>query len=224
MKNLSGRPVLWHVLDRCKRASSIDSIVVATTTNTEDDELASYVESLGGNIFRGSSDDVLQRFADAAQKFGGTHIVRITSDCPLVDPHVLDLVVDGIGNHSYATNVFDRTFPRGLDVEIFTSVALFQAAKEASTSYDHEHVTPYIREHEGLFPAVNISMPSEYHAPDLRFTLDTPEDFQLLTALYTALYHEGSIISVPEAISYVREHPELAKLNASVAQKPDPKR
>lgn len=222
MKDLSGNPVLWHVIDRCKRARLIEKIIMATTTNPEDDPLATYAESIGCPVFRGSSDDVLKRYCDAIDTFNGDPVVRITSDCPLIDPEIIDLVVAGLEKYDYVTNVFERTFPRGLDVEVFTSSALHIAAQEATSQYDREHVTPYIREHPDRFSSKNIAMPVAYHAANCRLTLDTIEDYQFLNEIFSRMYTAGEIISVPKVIQLIHELPELANLNNTVLQKPDP--
>lgn len=222
MKELAGHPVVWHDLERIRRAKRVDTIILATTTNSEDDALETYCAKQNINCFRGSSDDVLARFYGAAQEFGGDVFVRVTSDCPLIDPVIIDMVIDGLGAHDYVTNVFDRKFPRGMDTEVFTRASLERAYKEATAPFDREHVTPFIREPQNGFDLANIDMPEAYHFPQFRLTLDTPQDYTLFQAIYAQWYKPGQIIDVPTILPWLVAHPEIAALNGDVQQKPDP--
>lgn len=221
MKELADHPVVWHDLERIRRATKVDTIVVATTTNPEDNALATYCIENGVACFRGSSEDVLSRYHGAAEKFGGDVIVRVTSDCPLIDPAIIDLVIDGLGAHDYVTNVLDRKFPRGMDTEVFTRATLERAHREATLPFDREHVTPFMREPKNGFDVANINMPNTYHFPQFRLTLDTIQDYTLLQAIYQAWYRPGQIIDVPSILSWLVAHPEIAALNSAVQQKPD---
>jgi spore coat polysaccharide biosynthesis protein SpsF len=223
MMDLAGHPVLWHDLQRIRAAKTVSDVIVATTVDPSDDRIASACDEWGTKAHRGSVEDVLDRFHGAAKRFGSDVIVRVTSDCPLIDPHVIDLTVRALKNHDYVTNVFDRNFPRGMDAEVFTRAALDRAHREATKPFDREHVTPYIREHTDLFKTANVDMPDAYHFPQFRLTLDTPEDYALFRAIYDQFYREGELIRVPEVLRWLAQHPEIAALNAKVYQKPDPK-
>lgn len=222
MKDLVGHPVVWHDLDRIRRAKHVDTIVVATTTNAEDDPLERFCAEQNVHCFRGSSDNVLARFHGAAEQFGGDVLVRVTSDCPLIDPDIIDLVIAGLGSHDYVTNVFDRNFPRGMDTEVFTRAALDRAYQQATTPFDQEHVTPFIREPQNGFDLANIDMPADYHFPQFRLTLDTLQDYVLFQAIYQEFYRPGGIIQVPQVLRWLIDHPDIAALNGDVQQKPDP--
>lgn len=224
MKELAGHPVVWHDLERLQAAKRVDRIVVATTTNPEDDVLERFCRAGGVDCFRGSGEDVLARYHGAAERFGGDVLVRVTSDCPLIDPAIVDLVIDGLGQHDYVTNVFDRNFPRGMDAEVFTRASLDRAFREATKTFDREHVTPYIREQTKLFQTANVTMPAAYHFPQFRLTLDTPEDYRLFQAIYGEFYQPGALIDVPTVLRWLVDHPEIAALNGDVKQKPDPKK
>lgn len=221
-KELAGKPVLWHDITRCQAATSVDEVLLATTTNPADDMLESMAASLGIKCFRGSEEDVLSRFAGAVSAFESDVVVRVTSDCPLVDPRIIDLVVEGLRGYDYSANVLERNFPRGLDVEAFTASALQQAHEQATSRSDREHVTPYLRNSANGFRTKSIVLPEEYHYPQFRLTLDTPEDYEFLCAIYNHFYQDGALIDVREVLQWLSTHPEVASLNADVQQKPDP--
>lgn len=220
MKLLSGKPVLLHDIMRCRAAKMVDEVIIATSTNPEDDSIEKACVEWGVACGRGSSADVLSRYFDIATKFRSEVIVRVTSDCPLIDPKIIDLTVGGLKDNDYVTNIFDRNFPRGMDTEVFTFSSLEKAHREATTTFDREHVTPYLRSHSGsLFKTENVPMPGEYHFPQFRLTLDTPEDYKLFQAIYNRFYREGSLINVPEVLVWLDQHPEVSALNADISQK-----
>ncbi|MFH1171411.1 MAG: glycosyltransferase family protein [bacterium] len=223
MMDLSGKPNLWHVIKRCQASKRASDVIVATTTNSEDDILQTTCEAWGISHHRGSANDVLSRYAETVQRFPSDIIVRITADCPFVDPAIIDRIIDELGDAHYATNIFDREFPHGLDIEVMTRSALEETQRSATTSFHREHVTPYIREHKhDLFSIRRFLMPEEYRFPQFRLTLDTPLDYQLLRTLYERFYREGELISVPELLAWLQEHPEIAGINQHVQQKYDP--
>lgn len=222
MLPLAGKPVVWHDLERIKKSRRVDTIVVATTSDPSDDILAQFCEKNDVNCFRGSTEDVLARYQGAIDQYGGEVVVRVTSDCPLIDPEIIDLVIDGLGDYDYVTNVFDRNFPRGMDTEAFTCQALKRASQEATKKFDREHVTPYIREQADIFRTRNIDMPDAYHFPQFRLTIDSTQDYQLFQAIYNEFYRAGEIIDVPRVLQWLQANPDIAALNSTVQQKPDP--
>lgn len=220
MKLLSGKPVLLHDIIRCRAARKIDDVIIATSTNPEDTLIETACAEWGVACGRGSSEDVLSRYFDIATQFGSEVIVRVTSDCPLIDPNIIDLVIHKLEDNDYVTNIFDRNFPRGMDTEVFTFASLEKAHRAATTTFDREHVTPYLRAHSGtLFKTQNVSMPNEYHYPQFRLTLDTQEDYELFKVLYDTFYKEGELISVPDVLHWLTTHPEVSALNSNVPQK-----
>ena len=220
MKLLAGKPVLLHDIMRCKAATKVDEVIIATSTNPEDDVIEKACAEWGVRCSRGSVEDVLSRYFNAAQQCGSKIIVRVTSDCPLIDPHIIDLTIGGLNTYDYVTNVFDRNFPRGMDTEVFTFASLEKAYREATKTFDREHVTPYIRDHSGtLFTTKNVTMPKAYHFPQFRLTLDTPEDYELFKVIYNTFYKEGPLIDVPQVLKWLTQHPEVSALNANVPQK-----
>ena len=181
LADLGGRSVLQWVLARLEAASELDGVVVATSDDPSDDPVAQAAASLGASVVRGPLVDVLARYAIAARELGSEGIVRVTADCPLIDPAVVDEVVAAWreGGAAYVSNVIEpRTYPVGMDAEVVDAAALLVADAEASEAHDREHVTPFVRSRPERFAqrAVRLAEPR----PDVRLTLDTPEDLEVL--------------------------------------------
>lgn len=222
LKEVRGKPILVHDIERLRHIDRLDTIVVATTDRAEDDALVSVLERRGTDtrIFRGSAEDVLDRFHGAAHEHGLDVIVRITSDCPLLDPRVSGLVVDRFLSEGldYCCNNMPRTFPHGMDTEVFTLAALDEAWREATAPADREHVTPFFRDHPERFRMANVS-----HSRDLshiRLTLDYPEDLRLMERIYDELYVEGSIFYLEDVLGLLERRPELLEINRTRAEGP----
>lgn len=183
MKLVNGKPLISYLLNRVSKAQFIDKVVVATSTNPNNDPLVSYVKSIGFDSFRGDEQDVLSRFYEAAKLFGATVILRITADCPLVDPLIIDNLISDFKYHNvdYATNTLPPTYPDGLDVEVLSFRALEQAYYEAKAPNEREHVTPYIR-YSGKFKIYNRVNDVDYS--DKRWTVDEPEDFEVVRNIF----------------------------------------
>lgn len=219
MKKILGKTVLMHDLDRIKEMRSINKIIVATTDLEEDNIIGKtvreYDESVG--IIRGSKDDVLDRYYKASKAFNADVIVRITSDCPLIDPKISDLVVKTFlkNDCDYCCNTLPRTFPHGLDTEVFSVEVLERAWKEAHTPYEREHVTPYIRENPNKFKRVNVE--NEMDFSYLRWTLDYPEDFEFITEIYKRLYPKKRIFYMEDVLNVLNNEPWLIKINQKYA-------
>ena len=217
-----GKPLLGYELERIARSVSISRIVVATTTNETDDEVERYVSSIGFGVYRGSENDVLGRYREAAAAFGAEAVVRLTADCPLIDPDVIDLVVGAFLNDGsspdYASNTLGRrTYPRGLDTEVFTAEALETSWKRAVLPSEREHVTPYIYNHPEIFKLKGV-----YNDTDMskyRWTVDTKEDFTLIKLLIEALYPGNPTFSTNDIISLMDGNFRLFEVNSHVQQK-----
>jgi spore coat polysaccharide biosynthesis protein SpsF len=218
LMELGGSTVLSRVLARLRRSRWIDQIVVATTCSGLDHVIDLECQRMGVACFRGSEDDVLDRFYRAAQKYHAEAVVRITADCPLTDPELVDDVIRVFRNQhaDYANNTVSRTYPRGLDVEVFTYAALSQAWQEASKRYEREHVTPYFYEHPTLFRMTSANGQTDYSR--YRWTLDTDEDLRLIRAIY-ARFRNQDDFSWLDAIAVMEKEPQLAELNGNVLQK-----
>ena len=225
MKELASKPVLWHVVNRCRKSKMADQVIVATTDNSEDDIVEKFCEENKILCYRGSSENVLERYYQAAKKYGVNDIARVTSDCPLIDPRIIDLCFDAFrkGKYDYSGNVLgeERSVPIGLEVEVFSFSSLEKSYQEAAEVYEKEHVTPYIWENKkGEFKIGPIVAPLSGYRADYRLTMDYPEDFETLEKIYREFYEPGNIISVPAVLKYLDRHPEVVKINAHRRQKP----
>jgi spore coat polysaccharide biosynthesis protein SpsF len=222
LRDLMGTPMLSRQLARIRRARRIDAIVLATTTNATDDPVADLGRRESVFVHRGSEDDVLARYVGAAREAKAEVIVRVTADCPLIDGVVLDTVVAALEAEplDYASNVLGRrTYPRGLDVEAFHADVLERVNRLATSRPAREHVTWFIHaERPELFLSKNVPGPRD--DSDLRWTVDTPEDFELVETLYQRLDLARREVPHDEIVAFVRAHPELARINMGVQQKP----
>ncbi len=215
LTEIAGRPMLWHVVQRAKRAQRLDHAIVATSEKPEDDTVAAFCTESDIACFRGSEGDVLDRYYQAARKFiDATTIVRITADCPLVDPQVIDKVVETYqdGPYDYVTNVLPRTYPDGLDVEVFSLAALERAWSETGGPYPREHVTFYLREHPDLFRIGNVMHQVDLSA--MRWTVDYPQDMHFVRTVYDHMI-DGSF-GLTDVLELLEAHPELIKINSDI--------
>lgn len=216
MVDIVGKPLLWHVINRVKRLKFIDEIIIATTTDREDDIIEKWAEENNLKCYRGSVEDVLDRFYQAAKKYRADIIVRITPDDPLKDPMVTDKVIkhylDNRDKLDYVSNIIKPTYPEGLDAEVFSFSTLERAWKQAKTKADREHVTTYIWNHPEKFRLANIEYEGK-NVSHLRWTLDYPEDLEFAREVYARLYKEGEIFLMEDVLKLLEKHPELAKIN-----------
>jgi len=221
MLDLCGKTVLEHVIERVKRVKNIDQIVIATTELERDDLIVKEAEKCWVGYYRGSEDDVLRRYYYAAKENQAEIVVRITSDCPLIDPNITNEIIEFYKTHDYdlVTNAGidekERTYPRGLDTEVFSFEILEEAFLKADQPYQREHVTPYIYENcKNIYYYKNDVDYSQY-----RWTLDTEEDYKLIFHIYRQLYDPGKVFLSKDVIEYLEQNPELAMLNRHVEQK-----
>lgn len=221
LANLGGRPVLEWILRRAGRASLIDQVILATTTESEDDEIAEFCNAKAYECFRGSMQDVLDRYYQAALNTKADVVVRITGDCPLIDPGMLDSNIETFLEADppldFAANrlPYERTIPIGLDTEICTFPALQTAWTEATQPHQREHVMPFFYENPDRFRILHIQ-----HQPDYghyRWTVDTPEDLTLLREVVAAF--EDDRFSWQDVLALFEARPELAEINAAVSHK-----
>jgi spore coat polysaccharide biosynthesis protein SpsF len=218
LMDLGGETVLARVVRRLQRSTLIDEIVVATTHSVADRAIVRECHRLSVAVFCGDENDVLDRYYRAAQSIGAEGIVRITSDCPLIDPEVTDNTVRLFLERQpdYASNALQRTYPRGLDTEVMTRDALECAWREARLSYQRAHVTPYIYENPDRFCILPVTNETDYSSH--RWTLDTPEDLVLLRAIYDRAENDDSI-AWRDVLALLEQAPELLELNCHVMQK-----
>jgi spore coat polysaccharide biosynthesis protein SpsF len=217
--DLAGQTALARVLRRAGRARLVNQLVVATSNLRDDDPVADECRRLGVAAFRGSEQDVLERFRGAASAFGSDVAVRITADCPLIDGYLIDQVISGFLDclPDYAANTLERTYPRGLDCEAIGMDALERAAAEAVKDYQRIHVTPYLYENPDRFRLVSITGEEDHSRH--RWTLDTPEDLALVRAIYKR-FDGSDDFSWRDVLRLVDQSPELSELNLGVRHKP----
>ncbi len=218
LKDLAGATVLDRVLNRLGRSQLIDESIVATTTEPADHAIIEHCERTGRKVFRGSELDVLDRYYRAAKSADADVVVRVTSDCPVIDPEVTDATIRAfLDEHAdYANNTRVRTYPRGLDTEVMTFEALERDWRESSEPYQREHVTPYIYENPDKFKLHGIENDTDYSQH--RWTVDTPEDLQLLQAIY-AHFGGRDDFCWREVLQLVESDPALADINRHIVQK-----
>lgn len=218
LKDLGGETALGRVVRRLRRAELIDEIVIATTTSESEEPILREARRLGVLSFRGDELDVLDRYYQAARAFQPDVVVRITSDCPLIDPEITDKTIGAFLRHrvDYASNALDRTYPRGLDTEVMTADALGMAWRKAKLPYEREHVTPFLYEHPELFKLLPVTNDVNYSAH--RWTLDTREDLEFIRAIY-ARFENRDDFSWCDVIEVLEREPELVEVNRHVRQK-----
>jgi len=217
LRPILGEPMLARQVERIRAATRIDGLVVATSDRPSDDDVAVLCARIGVACHRGSLDDVLDRFHGAAAPYRPAHVMRLTGDCPLTDPAILDALValHLRGGQDYSSNVLERTYPDGLDAEIFTFELLERAWHEARTPYEREHVTPFM-----YAPGTGLHLGSLRDTVDRsneRWTVDHPDDFELVRGVFEALYPANPAFTTDDVHHLLRAHPELAALNASNA-------
>ena len=222
MKEVLSKPLLEYQIERVRRSKLINQIVIATTKKETEQPIIDLCKRLSVDYYRGSEDDVLMRYFEAAKKYDAELVVRITSDCPLIDPHIIDEVITKyLSNncgYDYVSNTIERTYPRGLDVEVFSIKALEQSNNEATAPEDREHVTPYIYHHPEKFKIGCVK-----HSIDLsslRLTVDTEEDLALITRLIKVLYEMNKKCFILEDILQIlQDKPEWILINSHIKQK-----
>ena len=222
LMDLAGRPLLERQLERLERCAHADDVMLAVTTNPDDEPLVELARRRGLRWFRGSEHDVLARYAGAAREAQADVVVRVTSDCPLIDPAETDAVIAALQERresvDYASNRLEPHLPRGLDTEALWRDALERTDRMGTSKPAREHVTWFCyAERPDLFSLHSVRRPVDAH--DLRWTVDTPADLEMVRALYDALGLAEQPRPLAEVIAYVREHPEIAALNSHVSQK-----
>ena len=218
LMDLGGETVLARVIRRLSRSRMVSELIVATSDSPGDDAIVRECERLGVSCFRGSEHDVLDRYYQAARAAVAESVARITSDCPLIDAELVDDTVRAFVEQQadYASNVFPRTYPLGLDAEVFTVAALDRAWRQSHEPHQREHVTPYFYEHPETFKLAFTRNESDYSA--YRWTLDTAEDLELLRNIYSRFGNQDNF-GWREAVMLMEREPKLAELNAHVMQK-----
>lgn len=216
---LGGQPMLARLIARLRHVHRADALVIATTTNAADDPVAALCQRLEVACHRGSEHDVLSRYADAARLHQADAVVRITSDCPLIDPELIDRLIEDFaqGECDYVSNMLPPTWPYGMAVEVFSAQALQEAHAQASQDSEREHVTPFIYWNPERYRLRNVACPQNlsHH----RWTVDTPEDYTLVCLLFDAVSRNCTDFRLADLLSEMDRHPEWLSINQHIAQK-----
>ncbi len=217
LADVAGKPMLARLVERARRIPGVERVIIATTEKPADEAILKFAADLGLPAYAGSEEDVLDRFYQTARRFGVSVVVRVTPDCPLLDPEVSGLVVarfvEARGTVDYASNTQPPTFPDGLDTEVFSVAALTRSWREATEFSEREHVTAYIWKHPELFRLVNVA-----RDPDLsgrRWTVDEPADLEFVRAVYHRL---GETFDMRDALELLRRHPDIEAINRGTAR------
>lgn len=213
LKDIAGRPMLSYQMERLRRVKRAERIVVATTDQPADDAVERFCQKEKIACVRGSEHDVLARYHLAIERFPADVVVRITADCPLIDPAIVDEAIAAY-EPDYVSNMLETTYPYGMAVEVFSAQALREAHREAKDPAEREHVTPFIYRHPERYRLKSLTM-----APNLshhRWTVDTPEDFELVSRLLKTLKPH---FTLQDVLAVLDEHPDWCAINAHVEQK-----
>ena len=221
MKTVFERPLLSYLLERLRDVRLAKEIVIATTTLANDQMIVNFCENENVNFFRGAEENVLDRYYQAARHYKADVVVRITSDCPLIDPVVIDEVIDeylkNYPSFDYVSNSLQRSFPRGMDVEVFSYKNLEIVHKEACCHDDKEHVTPFFYHRPERFKLHNVSYKKDESSH--RWTVDTEEDFIVVKKILTSLYPKNPKFKIEEILELMKKHPQWSQINAHIKQK-----
>lgn len=216
LKKILGKPMLWHLINRVKKANLVDKIVIATTTNEEDKTIINFAKENGIDYYAGSENDIVDRLYKTAKKFNAEAIVRVTGDCPLIEPRIIDKEIeyyiknrDGI---DYISNVHPRrTYPDGLDTEIYPFKTLERMWKEIKDPFLREWICTYIIENSDKFRAANIE--NEENLSLMRWTVDYKEDLEFVREIYNKLYKHDKVFHMEEILKLLRQNPRLMEIN-----------
>lgn len=220
MKDICGRPALYRMLERVSKSVLLDDIVVATSELPCDDIIVDRCNEWGYHVFRGSDSDVLARYYGASKQFPADVYVRMTSDCPLLDARYIDGTIGFFlkNNYRYVSNSNDHvppTFPLGVGCEVFTAELLEEDFRNATEDYEHEHVTPYMYWKQDSIGAYSY----KENVSKYRITLDTTEDYEVISRIYNALYTPGNNFTLEEILVFLKNNPEVPIINERVIQK-----
>ena len=220
---VDGVPLLGHLVRRLRAVPSLSDIVLATTVNPTDDVLVTFARDFGIRCFRGSEDDVMGRVVGAAASAAADVVVEITGDCPLIDPQIVETVIRTFraNDADYVSNAHVRSFPDGMDVQVFRLATLQKSAAMTTAPLDREHVTLHIRNHPELFRPVHVVAPPALHWPELGLTLDEPGDYALIQQVMEHLGPANPLFGCGEILTLLRANPTWVELNRNVVRKGD---
>lgn len=212
MMDVGGEPLIHHFIFRLKHSKKIDEIVIATTADKKDDTIEEFVRKMGVGCFRGSEEDVLERYYLAARERKADIVVRVTADCPLIDPEIVDRAITEFLNQDidYISNTREPTFPHGMDVEVFSMEALERAFKEAKLPSEREHVTPYIWKNTDIFRVKQFY--NKENLSNYRWTVDHKEDLEVVREIFKE-FGTDRVFHMEEIVKLMQRRPELQEIN-----------
>jgi spore coat polysaccharide biosynthesis protein SpsF len=217
LQEVNGRPLLSYMLERVAAAKRVGQVVVATTDRPQDDKIAEFCQKERVFVFRGNENDVLDRYYQCALELKAESIVRLTSDCPVIDPGIIDDVVETYfsGDYDYVANTVPPvgTYPDGMDVEVFSYAALERAWREAKKPSDREHVTFYFWQNSQIFKTYRHDL--KENLSHYRLTVDYPEDFEAIRAILLGLYQQNPLFSLSDIVTFLKQNPDVQAKNAS---------
>ena len=213
---IEGKPLLWHVVDRIKSSKHLDSIIVATTIDQQDDSIEVWARENEILCFRGSRENVLERYYLAAIEFNIDVIVRITADDPFKDYFIMDQVIDAFisDGADFAYNNSPPSFPEGLDIEVFSIDALKVAVDNSQSKFEKEHVTQFFHNNISMFKSTSVT--NSENLSNLRWTIDVLEDLQFAREVYSRIYRKGEVFDIKDILTLLKKYPQLVKINQGV--------
>ena len=218
LEEIEEKPMLLHIIERIKRSELTQEIIIATTTQKKDELIVQLAEESKTKWFRGRQDDVLDRYYQAAKEFDVSVIVRITGDCPLIDPEIVDRVINFFlkNRFDFVSNIHPPTYPDGLDVEVFSFATLRKMWKEAKKASEREHVTPYILNHPEMFRIGNVK--NERDLSCMRWVVDEQRDLEFAKVIYRRLYRDNEIFCMSDVLNLLQEEPQLSRINKGISR------
>ena len=217
----AGKPMLLHLIDRLRAVPSIEEIVIATTVNAADEPLVAFAREHGVKACRGSEDDVMARVIAAAEMGGAGLIVEITGDCPVIDPEIVEQTIQMYLHHDadYVSNAHIRSYPDGMDTQVFSLATLRRSAAMTSDPLDREHVSLHMRQNPRIFRHVHLVAPPSLWQPELGLTLDEQSDYELLRRIIETLGPHGELFGCGEVIALLKANPDWMEINRNVVRK-----
>ncbi|WP_419797491.1 MAG: cytidylyltransferase domain-containing protein [Terasakiella sp.] len=215
------RPLLAYMVERLRHIPSVDDILLCTTVNETDDVLVDFAKEQGILCYRGSEHNVMSRVLEAAQEYEVDTIVETTSDCPLIDPDICEQVIRHYFDTKvdYCSNIYKRTYPIGMDVQIFKTDVLADAYSRTEDEEEREHVSLFIYRHPELYDLQWIEAPKGLHDPHLRLTLDTAEDYEMICKVFEALYPNNKNFTLCDVLDFLQENPDVRAINNDIQHK-----
>jgi len=220
---VAGKPMLQHLIERLRAVPSLDEIIIATTVNSTDDTIDDFSREIGVCCYRGSEEDVMARVIGAAETAQADLVVEITGDCPIIDPQIVEQTIRIYNSNSadYVSNAHIRSYPDGMDAQVFLLQTLKNSAEKTVDPLDHEHVTLHIRNHPEIYSHFHLVAPPELHWPDLGLTLDERSDYELLKRIIEYFEPDNPLFSCLDVVRLLRQNPEWVDINRHVARKGD---